>query len=818
MRHAPLKALSYHLCRRLIRWVARPRLTGTLPASLPAATVYVLPVRSLWDLIVLDLVCTDQDWPNPLDGFETSGQVERRRFAFLARPAGLLRRHTMRSYSRRLMRLTALPSTAETEVQFLPVQVCWGQAAHRQRSLISNLISDNWAVTSSLRRLIILLLSRHHIVVHVGEPLALLSADSGDDHRRFRRSARLLRARLHGLRVATLGPDLSHRRTLVDHVVRSDAVNAAIDEALAQSNAPPSTVQAKNWRQRIRAIVAAKRQIDEAKARKRLQAKVHKAALDIASDMSYPTILVLGRVLNAFCKRVYDQMRLNGLERIANLAQTHTLIYVPSHRSHMDYLLLSLLLFNHGLSIPHIAAGDNLNLPIIGGLLRRCGAFFMQRSFREDSAYASVFSEYLHEIYRRGHAVEFFIEGGRSRSGRLMPARLGLLNMTLAHARRGLPRPIAFVPVYLGYENLIEGAAYVDELRGRRKRRESLTDIVRGMKLIRRRQGQVDVNIGAPLLLDRWRERQPDDDPSGALALGRELLQRINQAASINPFNLVAMTLLGAPRLVMQAELLQEQIDCCLKLLRMDSTHHDLRVTELNGRQVTDYLMSFGALVREQEEFGETLATDPSTAILLTWHRNNTAHVLALPSLIAFLVERRRRGISSERLERMAMTVFPYAASELHTQFEPGDISRWLGHLVECGLLIHADGRFWPPPASSPMQHKLHLLASIMRQTMERQYIVLSLLTRPGTEAPTRTQLAERSQRIAHKMARLYGINAPEFFDRRLFDGFVNQLVSDGVVTEGADGKLSYGDLIAEVMRASNSVIEDEFRYAVMRE
>ena len=147
--------------------------------------------------------------------------------------------------------------------------------------------------------------------------------------------------------------------------------------------------------------------------------------MKMASDMSYPTVIALLRILTAFWRRIYDGIDVHGLERIATLGRTHTLVYVPCHRSHVDYLLLSYLLFQRGLMIPHIAAGENMNLPFVGNLLRRGGAFFMQRSFRGDALHAALFSEYLYEVYRRGHCVEFFPEGGRSRTGRLLPTRIG---------------------------------------------------------------------------------------------------------------------------------------------------------------------------------------------------------------------------------------------------------------------------------------------------------------------------------------------------------------------------------------------------------
>ena len=381
-----------------------------MPESLPPSTVYVLPLRALSDLIVLDIVCAAHGWPDPLSAIPIGETHEKRRFAFLARPAGWLRRNTMQTYSERLMRLTADPEAAAANVALLPVQIFWGHTTGREHSLIAQLFSENWAATTGLRRLINLVIARHRIVVHLGTPLNLAEAGDGDANRRFRRCARLLRVRLHGQKLATLGPDFSHRRTLVDQVVRSRQVQTAIERTLAnQAPAAPSG-RAARWRQALAALTKTERHAG--KRAKRLQSRARRAALGIASDMSYPTIVALANLVRAFCKRIYDEVALNGLERVTELAQTHTLIYVPSHRSHMDYLLLSMLLFDRGLMLPHIASGDNLNLPVIGGLLRRGGAFYMRRRFHGDPIYSAVFSEYLYQVYRRGIAWSSFRKAG----------------------------------------------------------------------------------------------------------------------------------------------------------------------------------------------------------------------------------------------------------------------------------------------------------------------------------------------------------------------------------------------------------------------
>ena len=162
----------------------------------------------------------------------------------------------------------------------------------------------------------------------------------------------------------------------------------------------------------------------------------------------------------------------HALERLVNVGDTvapgQEIVYLPCHRSHIDYLLLSYLIYRNGLTPPHIAAGDNLDMPLVGGLLRRGGAFFLRRSFKGEPLYAAVFHEYLHLMLARGFPIEYFIEGGRSRTGRTLAPKAGILGMTIASFVRSHSRPLVFVPVYVGYERIIEGDTYVRELAGRR--------------------------------------------------------------------------------------------------------------------------------------------------------------------------------------------------------------------------------------------------------------------------------------------------------------------------------------------------------------
>ena len=200
-------------------------------------------------------------------------------------------------------------------------------------------------------------------------------------------------------------------------------------------------------------------------------------------------------------------------------APNYEIIYVPCHRSHIDYLLVSYFVYHNGFVPPHIAAGVNLNLPVVGRILRKGGAFFLRRSFRSNKLYSAVFNEYFAQILSNGTAIEYFIEGTRSRTGRLLQPKGGMLAMTVRSYMRNQTRPVMFQPIYVGYEKLVEGNSYTAELSGQAKKKESLWDLFKVRSILKKRYGKVHVSFAEPVFLDdlldqhdeNWRENASGD-------------------------------------------------------------------------------------------------------------------------------------------------------------------------------------------------------------------------------------------------------------------------------------------------------------------
>jgi glycerol-3-phosphate O-acyltransferase len=790
-----LKNLSFAVVRRVLLWMTKPGALGmeTLPSHL--RVVYVLNNRSLTDLVMLDIVAAANDLPRPRAALTDQGIPERHRFFFLNRPSGfLLRRNLMRTYSKRFLRLQRyFRDTRKADINLVPVSVFWSRAPNKERSVIRVLLSEDWTVTSRFRRLVTILFNRRDITVQFGTPIALreVAEPQISDSRLVRRIARLVRAQFKKQRTALLGPDLSHRRTLIDQLVGSRTVRAAI------------------------AAEAAKGKASEA----RLTYRARRDARAMVSDMSYITIRLLQRLLTWFWNRIYDGIDARGVERVKLLAETSTLVYVPCHRSHVDYLVLSYLLYSQGLMIPHVAAGDNLDMPLVGALLRRGGAFFMRRSFGDDRLYSAVFSEYVYQLFRRGSPSEYFIEGGRSRTGRLLPPRTGLLNMTITTHVRGVPHPIVFVPVNIGYEKLIEASSYLDELRGGTKERESILDVLRSLRLIRQVFGRVHVSFGNALPIADFLANTDATGPRMARELGVELLRRINACANVNPINLVALVTLSMPRQTIDESLLVEQLDCLAGLLRANTPFSDISVTDMSGTQMVEHAEKLGMIVRESHPFGDVLGHDAARSVLMTWYRNNACHAFALPSLIACLLVNRRRRIRTSQLMQMVTAVYPYLQSELYLDSVDLDVevSRWLNHLAAHGLIQRTVDEVGPPPDESNESYRLTLLAQVVMQMLERFFIAVGLLQQAGQNRVDRRTLEKDCIASARRMSRLYGLNAPEFFDARLFHNFVETLIARGAVRVDENGTLGYDDVIGEVIRASSVVLPAEFRLAVLR-
>lgn len=811
-----LSNLFLLLARKLLYVFVR---TTILPEDLKALGIdsnkpvcYVLQTRFFSNLLVLEKETRKAGLPHALKPMTGAALLkEDRSMFFLTRgesPSILQRNRFV--YSPRFIRLVeAVRNNPELDVQLVPVTILWGRSPDKEDSLFKLLFADSWATPGMLKQFITILLHGRQTFVKFSAPVSVreIVAENLSDEITLRKLARVLRVHFHRQREMAIGPDLSHRRNLVNNILQAAPVQAAIASEMRGKKIPHE-----------KAVERAREYADE-----------------IAADYSYPVIRFFDILLTWLWTRLYDGVEVHNFESVRKAATDHEIVYVPSHRSHIDYLLLSYVIFHRGLMTPHIAAGANLNMPVVGSLLRRAGAFFLRRSFKGNFLYAAVFNEYLHLITAKGYSIEYFIEGGRSRTGRLLAPRTGMLSMTLRSYIRDHSRPIVFIPAYIGYEKLMEGKTYVGELAGKPKQKETIWGVLSAVRKIQKTFGKVQLSFGEPIYLEKlldaefeaWREVQLGDNEktpwmnSVIEKLAQGINTNINGAASVNPINLLSVILLSTPKHAMDEEALSTQIDLYRRLLAAVPYSQHVQVTALKGTEIIAYGEQLKILHRIRHPLGDMIGVNDEQAMLLTYFRNNVLHLFMLPSLIACLMQHNGE-LNRQQVVQMVKSIYPFMQSELFlpwcNESVEGVIGHWIDALAAANLLIARNSE--QPTCPSPNSEayaELNVLAQGVRQNLERYYMTVSLLTQQGSGRISQKRLEDLGHMLAQRLSVLHEFSAPEFSDKALFRTFAETLVTTGVVTTDSNNCLVFDERLINIAAESRLILSAEMRHSIQQ-
>lgn len=706
------------------------------------------------------------------------------------------------TYPPRLLQLVeALEQHPDIDVQLVPVTVLWGRSPDKEDSWFKLLFSDTWATPGTVKQLMNIGLHGRQSYLEFHEPQSLreLVDYAKANHPNVSPAtyiASSLDTYLDQQREVVLGPDLSDRRNVMQSVVKSPEVQEAIRRESIQH--------------KISMLEAERRAIGYVN--------------EIVSDYSASAVRFADMALTRLWTQLYDGVEVHNFSTVRELAKDYEIVYTPCHRSHIDYLLLSYVIYKRGLMIPYIAAGDNLNLPFVGQLLRGGGAFFIRRSFRGNALYTSVFKEYLYSILSRNTPLEYFIEGGRSRTGRLLPPKTGMLAMTIQGHLRGPAKPIVFVPTYIGYERLMEGSTYVGEMQGKPKEAESIFGIVKTLRKIERIFGKVHVNFGEPVFLNDILEQNHIEQNQNQVPSSTEIstvvansanliLENINRAVVINPVSLLSLILLATPKHTLDEEICAKQLDIYRDLATQQPYDERTQVTSLSGKEIVAYGLKLKLIKRVQHVLGDIIAIEDNQAVLLTYFRNNILHAFVLPSLVASLVEHNGK-IHKNDLSNVIRTLYPFLKAELFMKWQAADlqpqIDSYIDALVKIGLIFqdHEDNLFSPTPNSEEHQ-KLVTLAMPVKQSLERYYMTLALITQRGSGNISTRQVEELSHLLGQRLSVLYEFNSPEFFDKALFQSFIKVLTQQNYIRNNDQGFIEYDDNFSEMAAGAQLVLDE---------
>jgi glycerol-3-phosphate O-acyltransferase len=514
-------------------------------------------------------------------------------------------------------------------IYIVPQMITYGRRREKENESILNILFGQTEDTGAIRRIITFLRYSNQAKVIPAEPINLLEfirdKEGVPEETLYLELRNELIDRIDSEKSSIVGPLLKSREEMVSMVLVDQDLNQFMERMAAETG----------------------KKIDD------IVKEAKKYILEIASDYNETFIEIWEKILTWLWNNIYDGVVVDkhGMANIRNISKKMPFVIIPCHRSHIDYLLLSYVFYKHHIQMPFVAAGTNLMFWPLGYIFRKSGAFFLRRTFKGNILYGEVFSKYLETLLKEGLPLEFFIEGGRSRTGKMVMPKYGLLSMLIQAFKTKACDDLAAIPVYIGYDRVIEEKAYLQELAGAPKEKEKTTDVIKSRKILRKRYGRVYVNIGDPIFLKSYLESQDKTFEEMTLQerqslyrkIGYEIVLRINHVSVVTPFSLVASGLLCHDRRGISHNELMD----ILRLFYDYLTHRKVSLAEtlvhrekaigeaLNLFDQADLISRIGE-EDEQDEIEETVySLEDDKRLNLEYYKNNILHYFIPISFVA---------------------------------------------------------------------------------------------------------------------------------------------------------------------------------------
>ena len=771
---------------------------------------YIVRHQSASDLLTLQNACKKQGLPDPLGQVTINGKSFNRTLC-LTKPNSFFSWRKVsetKAMEQGLQLLNQHSLDEDIDAQLIPVNLIWGRTPTKERknlnigTLLADQESPNW-----LRKFFIVLFLGRDSLVRFSEAFSFrnISDNHGNDDVAAHKFLRVARFHFHRQTIAAKGPRLMHRKQMFTALFANPSVQRIIS--------------------------------DEANSKKLSEAEVKKQALaimnEIAGDYSVSWVRFGEIILHWLWTRLYSAINVSNAKVLRQLAQDgQEIIYVPCHRSHMDYLLLSYVILNEGMVMPRIAAGINLNFWPAGPIFRKGGAFFIRRSFGGNRLYSTIFREYLGLLFERGYSVKYYTEGGRSRTGKVLAPKTGMLAMTIQSLLRGIDRPLTLVPVYLGYEHVMEVGTYHKELSGSKKQSESMFGVLKAIKNLRN-YGNGYVNFGEPLNINEflnqqvpdWKESIDPIDPQKPTwltptvnVLAEQVMENINKSAALNGVALIALILHASKNNALSKVELETQLDFFLTMQRQAPFSQQLTIPEESGKELLSHVISLDKVTITEDSFGSLVSLSDTAKLEMRYYRNNILHTYAVPALICRLLDKHSK-ISQDELVSKVQDLTALLKEDLYLYQDAEKIAEQtqqiLTVLIEKNIAKQSKAGFLSLSEDVASLSLVHAMAECIDESLQRLAIITYLTARL---APLRKrELEDKVVAIAKRLSVLNNINAPEFTDKRAQSALISSIREQGYIDVNDDDLLVATESMAKIKATVINLVDIEVLQSIAR-
>jgi glycerol-3-phosphate O-acyltransferase len=717
-------------------------------------------------------------WPNPFqDGYFLKMLQERHgSMLFLVDQVGF-RQRFLRPREDPIRHLLELQEQLDFPIFLVPQMVIYEKAPLREDKGLLQTFFGDVENPGKLRKLVLCFFKSKRAVVEVADPVNLQEVlASAPAEGRLREVAQNIRrdliSRIDVKRRMITGPVIKSREEVMELTLTDPGLTRSM-EHLAETE-------------------------------KKKLSKIKKDAQDyfweMSADWNQLCINAMNHVVNWLSKNLFDGIAFDdeGFERVKEANQRGSLIFVPCHKSHLDYLILNNLIYQHHMHPPRIAAGKNLSFWPLGPIFRGSGAFFIRRRFLGGKLYAEVLFTYIKTLLRSGYNLEFFIEGGRSRTGKLVLPKLGLLNMILRAYEEKASPDLLFVPTFIGYDQVPEEKAYLKELEGREKKSESVGQLVKARKFLRKRYGRAYIQFSPPISLNEFLSRTPGQEQGQvrdySQNLAYRIIQAINDVSVVTPFSLVCAALLTYPRKgVYRRELLQiiQVLHEYLRsrgVLQADSLENLTTAVEetlalCDSRKLITPIEKEEGLTDELGLGGYSI--DESKRPLLEYYKNNIIHFF-LPASLVSLAILAGQGFEFERSQIMAD--FDFLIDFFKNEFlfdiaETGSqVDAVLDYFASRGVIINLDPQAATYTLSASGLKELAYFANLLYNYFESYWIVFRSIKYLQKKPRSEKEFLKRILSIGQKLYKLGEVERAEALSESTFQNALKLFGEKGIV------------------------------------
>lgn len=754
--------------------------------------------QPVWHLVQICVAHLDHLWqkrsfPNPyLSGYLEKQLLEGRAAIFhLIEKKGFYLRF-VKSETDPVRFVIEMQARSQRPFYIVPLLIFYDKNPHRDVPSLLDMLFGTKERPGCIRRLATLFMKPGKVFAEISAPVDVRGfidkqTPNGPSPQALAQTLRsYLLVRFNRHRQSITGPVLKSREELKESILTGEHLQAFMEQ------------------------YAIDKKMDLSQARKR----AHDYLDEIAANYRIGVIRVVAKAVQWIIHIIFDGFSINYdmLARVKAMSRKGSLVFIPCHKSHIDYLILSYILFINNMPCPHVAAGKNLSFWPLGPIFRGAGAFFIRRTFKDAPLYSRVFSAYMYKLLEEGFNVEFFIEGGRSRTGKLILPKLGLLSILLEAYQNGACEDLIFVPTYIGYDRVLEESAYVNELEGGRKEPESLKQVITASKFLRKRYGRIYINLHEPFSLNELLEQQSivlkdlvDTERKAFYRhLGHRIINAINAVTVVTPFGISACAALSWGRERFSGQDFRAHVETFLKYLVAQKVQLADTLIADKDAALDKAFDAFLELKLIETATGEeqltaaapTYRVNTAKRILLEYYKNNC---------ISFFVPTAFTALSI-----LARDAFQFVAGDLRQRYIwlqeffkyefAYDIDQPPEHFVRKSLKAFIDDAAITPHATLPDTYNvtsagfrtLKLFSRLIKVYFESYWIVLNHLMHQTDALDNPQAQIKKIQSRAAKMYKNNEITLNEAISKITFQNGLANFQERGIINATDEKEIHY--------------------------